>query len=180
MPSYFIKRTYYDLCNLNQNEHLAIWGTFYEDFTNNSIYTSSYYFLFFVRRFLLSLSFHFLYNYPAIQVIIVILSCWITSIYLIIFRPYKSRLNNIFQIVNESYISLGYTFTGLLYFKHIIDSKIISWIVLSFIYLSYLMHLIISLTTLLRIILKWIRSILTTNKKPDTGISHNQIKIEVE
>jgi hypothetical protein len=134
-----------------------VWGTFYDEFINSNIYTSCYYFLFFIRRLLLSLSFHFLYHYPVLQIIIVILSSWIVTAYLLIYKPYKSRFNNYFQILNECNISLGYTFSVLLYFKDKVNSHTISWIVLSFIYLSYIMHLLNSISAFIKMILKCIK-----------------------
>jgi hypothetical protein len=157
-----------------------MWGPFYDEFKNEDMYTSCYYFLFFLRRLLIAIPLNFLYNYPALQVVIVVGSCWIITIYLLIFKPYRTKFNNIFQILNECNISLGYTFTGLLYFKDELDSTTICWIVLSFIYLSYLIHLITSLSSLLKVILKWITNKLAQIIKPNAHISPDDILIEVK
>jgi hypothetical protein len=106
-------------------------------------------------------------------------SCWVLFIYLLRFKPYKTGINYYFQILNECNISLGYTFTGLLYFKGILDIKILSCIVLSLMYLSYIMHLVIILSTLLRVIIKWIKDKFTPSTKLSSEVDHDKIKIEI-
>ncbi len=172
-------RNYYDIKILNKREYLVVWGSFYDGYKNNDIYTSCYFSLFFLRRFMLTLSFEFLYNFPLMQTLIVIGSCWLVSIYLLIFRPYKTRFNNIFQIINECTISLGYTFSGLLYFKDKVDSTMISWMVLTAIYLSYIIHLITSIISILTIILRCITNKITSKRKRNSQVSHNEVIVEI-
>jgi hypothetical protein len=180
IPTLLLTRIYYDIQILKEREYLAVWGSFYDEFKNNDIYTSCYYVIFFLRRMLLTFSFEFLYKNPFMQILIVIGSCWLVSTYLLIFQPYKTRFNNIFQIINECTISLGYTLTGLLYFKDKVDSTIINWMILSLIYISYLNHLVISMSSLLTIILRWITDKCASKIDKGNQVSHNDVIIQFD
>jgi hypothetical protein len=158
LPSFLFIFTYLNFEKLINSDYLAVWGSFYEEFNSGSKLSFYFYSLFFIRRLLLAVSFHLLYNNPDYQILIIVTSCWITTIYIIFIRPYKLKSINYFQILNEINISLGYSFTGLLFFDELIDSLTMSWIVLGCMYLSYIIHLMQTLSAFIKISINWIQT----------------------
>jgi hypothetical protein len=94
-------------------------------------------------------------------------------IHLIISRPYKSRAQNFIQIFNETIIFTGYLFVGLFVEDVGIDRALHVWIVVSCVYLSYLLHVTVILMKLIRVIVNKINSYRTAAQPQTTLITLN-------
>jgi hypothetical protein len=64
---------------------------------------------------------------------------------------------NLFQILNEMNISLGYSFCCLLYFRTGLKNSISGWTVISFVYACYIMHLGIMIGSFVKVIYNFLK-----------------------
>ncbi len=178
MPGFLFIFTYLNFEKLINSDYLAVWGSFYEEFNSESKLSYYFYSLFFIKRFLLGVSLHFLYNNPVYQIIIILTSNWINTLYLIFLRPYKLKSINYFQILNEINISLGYSFTRLLFFDELIDSLTVSWIVLGCMYISYIIHLMQTLFNMVKLFSNSVQARFNTRRETRYRIPEDNLAKE--
>jgi hypothetical protein len=87
-----------------------------------------------------------------IQIIISQVSCWLVMIY----RPFKSKVMNGVQIINEICITTAYAMSSLFVIDSGLSINIHVWLVQSCVYASYIFHMGLIGFNLVKFILKWI------------------------
>jgi hypothetical protein len=133
------------------------WGTFYEEFHQGGWGYIAYYIVFFLRRLVISVSFIALKDVPLVQTLTADIACLFALIYVIVYRPFTSKVINGVQIVNEMCIFSAYCLCGLFYFKVNFDEELHGWLVLGCLYSSYILHfgvLLVNITTFIFLTLR--------------------------
>ena len=140
----FILMNFY---RINHDKTKKVWGIFFKEFeVGQSKWAAMYYVLYFIRRLIISISLVLFDKYALFQVTICVLSCFGVIyikifLYLVIFRPYETKLQNIIQILNELSISIAYSACALFYWDSGLDLFIHAWVILTFMFFSYALHL---------------------------------------
>jgi hypothetical protein len=139
---------------IQQEEFLKTWGTFFEEFRIlNSKVHRVYYVLFFMRRLFIAVALIAFREFPLVQGIICVTSCLSILIYIAMFRPYKAKIMNYIQIINELSILAAYMLSSMFYFETGLDMMTHSWAILSCVYLSYIIHLVVLTQTLAKLVI---------------------------
>jgi hypothetical protein len=105
----------------------------------DSIICRYYHVFFLIRRLSIAASIHLLHNYPYIQSSICSFSCFTVLIHMILSRPYKDKVLNMFMILVEICVTVCYSASGCLLFPKL-DHDMIIWVILGSIYFSYFLH----------------------------------------
>lgn len=162
LPSFIIMHLVKNRHNLDDVNFLERWGALYKEFRADSKYEFLYYCMFFVRRFIISFSLILFKDFTYAQILICSTSCWAVRyiqifFYVILRKPYKSRLINYFCIFIELATSISYSLT--LFFIEGIDlnPNTISWIIIICIKASYLAYLLVTVFSAIRAIVDKIR-----------------------
>jgi hypothetical protein len=123
----------------------------------DSIVCRYYHVFFLIRRLSIAASIHLLHKYPYIQVSICSFSCFTVLIHMILARPFKDKVLNVFMILVEMCVTVCYSASGCLLFPNI-DHDMIMWAILSSIYFSYFLHSALGYYKIFAILLPIIRS----------------------
>lgn len=143
-PKFITKLLLFDITTYDDEQVIKRWGVLYAEFNTRKL-AIMYYLAFFLRRLLLATSFILLKENPVAQIFTCSLSCMMVIytqflIYLIIVRPYKDRIQNILNILNEFAVTLGYSLYILFIMDVGIDHKIAGWMIIGCIGGTYLIQ----------------------------------------
>ena len=94
-------------------DKIKSFATFYDEFKCDRGFVSMmFYPLFFLRRYCYILGLYYLEDYPLIQVIVNSSFSVLTLSYLIAYKPFIEKANNVVNIASETFISLMFILSG--------------------------------------------------------------------
>lgn len=176
-----MKLLLYDITYYDDEELFIRWGVLFSDF-NTSKLAVIYYVTFLIRRFILAASFIFLRDYPLVQVLVSGLSCAMVIynqilVYVAKVRPYKNRLHNITNILNESAITLGYLLYVLFLVDWGIDEEVTTWMIIGCIGGTYLVHNLLITYNVLLMLIRKIKERCAARRRTEFTEKNRSIKI---
>jgi hypothetical protein len=136
------KFIYLKISEIHSENVIERYGQLFSEFKeSNSRVVMGYYAIFMIRRLALAISMNLFKEFPIAQISIISVMCWIVVIYLIIYRPYLKKSNNLIQIIVEICVAVSYTVAGLLINDNT-NKEIIGWTIFISANLSYIIQLI--------------------------------------
>lgn len=161
----------------NYEEFVEKYGILVKDY-KGSLFCLYFHVIFLVRRLCIVFSVYLLKNWPAAQVSLICVSCWIVIsiqvfIHNLVARPFKDRVFNIIFILIELAVSACYTALCFL-LRSDVNVEILMWIILGCMYFSYLLHSILGYYKIIKIIYQALRSY---RNREVTTISKQEAKL---
>lgn len=86
------------------------------------------------------------------------ISCLVVLIYVIVYRPFTSKVMNGVQIVNEMCILSAYCLCGLFYFEVKLNEQLHGWLILGCLYSSYILHFGVLLYNIVTFIVRTLKN----------------------
>jgi hypothetical protein len=84
--------------------------------------------------------------------------------FVLVFRPFNSIAFNILQILNELFISVGYSMCGVFLLYDDIDNYYKAWSVLSPVYMCYIIHLSLILWKFCKLAIRKLKNCMQGNE----------------
>ena len=131
---------YFNYDKIHDEKFNHIWGTFFEEFSIDRGTCGWYYVLFFGRRLVIAAGLILMRKRPLVQILSAELACFGVLAYMLFSMPFRTKLMNYVQIVNEMCILSAYWLCGLFYFEVGWNEAMHGWLILGCMYTSYLLH----------------------------------------
>jgi hypothetical protein len=164
IPYIIISRLYIYRGLLKDEEIEHAWGALYLQFdVSRNIIPAINLALLFIRRVIIAASFIILNSSPIIQIILIQISCWIIVIFTVIYRPFKTKLVNLLQLINEICIASGYGLSGMFYFETSFSVNTHMMLILCCLSVSYVLHI----GNILLSLVKFIYQKISNSRSPD-------------
>jgi hypothetical protein len=98
-------------------------------------------------------------------------------VYVAVVRPYKNRVHNITNIVNESAITLGYLFYVLFLVDIGIDEEVTTWMIIGCIGGTYLVHNLLITYNVMVMVIKKIKEKCAARRRTEFTENVRSLKI---